>query len=73
MTRLRVQAGPDLDSLVAISANASEVHSIKTSRFDGQIAVCIKDYVDEHGKMVETDYFDHPERKGTTWSIQFEG
>lgn len=73
MTRLRVQAGPNLETLTTISANTPDAHSIKTSRFEGKIAVCIKDYVDEHGEMVKTDYFDHPDRQGVTWSIQVEG
>lgn len=73
MPRLRVLAGESHDSLKPISANKSGGYKIKTAAFEGEISVFLKNFVSEHGEQSSTDYFDHPERKGCTWSIQARG
>lgn len=73
MSRLQVLLGPSPDKLSPIQANQAESHPIKTAGFEGEIAVFLKDFVNEHGDKVPTTYFDHPERAGKTWSIQARG
>lgn len=73
MPRLRVLAGESLESLKPISANKSGGHELKTSTFEGKVSVFLKNYVNEDGETSSTDYFDNPDRKGCTWSIQARG
>lgn len=73
MPRLRVLAGESYESLTPINANKSGGHKIETAAFEGEISVFLKNFVNEHGQQSSTDYFDHPERKGCTWSIQARG
>lgn len=74
MPRLRVLAGESPSSLKPISANNSSGHALKTSAFDGEIAVFLKDYVNESGDLSSSDaYFGSEERRGCTWSIQARG
>lgn len=73
MPRLRVLAGESPESLKPISANKAGGYKIKTAAFEGEISVFLKNFVNEHGESSNTDYFDHPERKTTTWSIQARG
>jgi len=73
MPRIRVLAGASPETLKPIKANQAQSHKIKTPGFEGEIAVFLKDFTNEHGETVKADYFDHPERKGQTWSIQCRG
>lgn len=73
MPRLRVVAGPSLDTLVPISVNSNESHPITSDAFDGRILVHIKDFTDKQGSVLHSEYFDREDRKGITWSIQVQG
>ncbi|VDC02647.1 unnamed protein product [Peniophora sp. CBMAI 1063] len=73
MPRLRVVAGPSLDALVPISVNTGKAHDVSSPLFKGKIAAYIKDFPDENGNVLSSEYFERPERKGVTWSIQVQG
>jgi hypothetical protein len=73
MPRLRVVAGPSLDTLVPISVNSNEGHPISSDAFDGRIIAHIKDFPDKDGSVLHSEYFDREDRKGITWSIQVQG
>lgn len=73
MPRLRVLAGPSPTSLSPIAANDGHGHPIKSSSFEGEISVFLKDFVNEKGEVPHTSYFDEEGRKGCTWSIQARG
>ena len=73
MPRLRVLAGPSPNSLEILHANTGHQVDVKSDVFEGRIAVFLKDFENENGEKVPTDYFDHPERGHRTWSIQFRG
>ena len=73
MPHLRVVAGPSLDSLVPISVNTGRAHDVSSPLFVGKIAAYIKDFPDENGNVLSSEYFERPERKGVTWSIQVQG
>ncbi|GJJ14921.1 hypothetical protein Clacol_009191 [Clathrus columnatus] len=68
---LRVLAGPSTSELVDISdlVNTGESHSIESDRFSGSIAVYIKGFPNSS----KSEYFEHPDRKNVTWSIQTQG
>lgn len=73
MPRIRVLAGPSPTSLSPITANDGRGHPIKSSSFEGEISVFLKDFVNEKGQVPHTDYFNHESRTGCTWSIQARG
>jgi hypothetical protein len=73
MPRLRVLAGPNVEELVPIVANVSSGHRVISDAYEGDIAVFLKDFDDEHGERRSTTYFDDATRKGCTWSIQSRG
>lgn len=73
MPRLRVLAGPSLEELTTVRANSDQSVSIKSDAFEGEIAVYIKDFADEYGKVRHSEYFDVPERQRITWSLQMQG
>jgi len=76
MPRLRVLAGPSPDNLHPITVNDFKPHScISSDVFEGQVVVHIDGFLDERGsdENSTSDYFDIPERKGNTWSIQVQG
>jgi len=73
MPRLRVLAGESPESLKPISANKSTGYELKTSTFEGEISVFLKNYMNEDGNTSNADYFDSPSREGCTWSIQVRG
>jgi len=74
MPRIRVFAGPSPQSLKLITANLPNAqYKIKTETFEGEISVYLKDFVNDLGERVETDYFDDEARAGVTWSIQARG
>jgi len=73
MPRLRVVAGPSLDALVPISVNSGVPHDIVSDAFEGQISTYIKDFTDEKGNILDSEYFRREDRKGITWSIQVQG
>ncbi|THG98744.1 hypothetical protein EW145_g7375 [Phellinidium pouzarii] len=56
-----------------ISANTSKAHVIQSDRFDGRVVVHIKGFPDADGNVLESDYFERPDRQGITWSIQVQG
>ena len=73
MPRLRVLAGPSPTELHPITVNDFKAHScISSDDFEGQIVVHIDGFVDETGSNENktSEYFDIPEKKGCTWSIQ---
>lgn len=71
MPRLRILAGPSLSSLTPVEVNSDVPVHVKSSGFEGQVAVYIKGWAD--GKQSHSEYFDHKDRKGITWSIQMQG
>ena len=73
MPRLRVLAGTSLDALEPISVNTGKAHSVSSPLFEGKIVAYIKDFPDEKGNILSSEYFERPERKGATWSIQVQG
>ncbi|KAG8808876.1 hypothetical protein FRC17_003730 [Serendipita sp. 399] len=60
MPKLRVLAGPSANELTPISdiVNTFGTHRIVSDRFDGEICVHIKGFVDEDGKRRDSAYFD---------------
>ncbi|KZV70029.1 DUF1769-domain-containing protein [Peniophora sp. CONT] len=73
MPRLRVVAGPSLDALEPITVNTGKAHDVSSPLFEGKILAYIKDFPDETGNAQSSEYFERPERKGVTWSIQVQG
>ena len=73
MPRLRVVAGPSLDALEPITVNTGKAHKVSSPLFDGKILAYIKDFPGEDGNILSSEYFERPERKGVTWSIQVQG
>ncbi|KAL5480838.1 hypothetical protein ACEPAI_9778 [Sanghuangporus weigelae] len=73
MPRLRVLAGPSPNSLRPICANTNKPHAINSEVFEGLVVVHIKGFPDEQGNVLESEYFDRPDRQGVTWSIQVQG
>lgn len=75
MPRLRVLAGPTPTSLVSISnlVNTDTPHTISTDQFEGQVVVNIKGFTDPQGRVLDSEYFQRPNRKDVTWSIQVQG
>lgn len=71
MPHLRVLAGPSPSSLVPISVNTGQPHTISSDLFDGQVVVHIKGLDDESTN--DDGYFTRPDRQGVTWSIQVQG
>ncbi|KAI0346420.1 DUF1769-domain-containing protein [Trametopsis cervina] len=73
MPRLRVLVGPSADKLTEVKANTDEGIDVSSDTFEGKVAVYIKDFADPSGKVQTSPYFEQPERKDVTWSIQFQG
>ena len=74
MPRMRVLAGVCPDTLEPIEANNPErAYKLNTDKFDGEIAVFLKDFQNEHGEPSSTAYFEHHERRPYSWSIQVRG
>jgi hypothetical protein len=77
MPRLRVLAGPSPDALQPIMPNnPSTPFKLRSDVFDGEIAVYIKDIIDERGNRSTCDeYFESGRNQGSgrTWSIQARG
>lgn len=73
MPRLRFSAGPSLTDLTPLEINSDIPLHVKSSGFDGQVAVYIKGLADSSGSSTHSPYFDHKDRKGITWSIQLQG
>ncbi|KAG6335512.1 hypothetical protein ID866_3584 [Astraeus odoratus] len=75
MPRLRVLAGSSLDTLEPIThlVNTGRHYSVHSDRFDGKVAVYIKGFTDPQGRAPCSEYFERPDRKGITWSIQVQG
>ncbi|KAF9019107.1 DUF1769-domain-containing protein [Hymenopellis radicata] len=71
MPRLRVLAGPSVESLEPITAyvNKNKPFGIKSDAFEGCIVVNIKGLEGSD----DCEYFARPERQGITWSIQVQG
>jgi hypothetical protein len=53
--------------------NTDTPHTISTDQFEGQVVVNIKGFTDPQGRVVDTEYFQRPDRKDITWSIQVQG
>lgn len=73
MPRLRVLAGPSMDTMVPILPNTNIAHEIRTDLFEGKIVAHIKNFPDEDGNILVSEYFDLEDRRDVTWSIQVQG
>lgn len=75
MPRMRVLVGISPETLRPIEANTSNgYYRISSDKFDGEIAVYLKDFLNEAGDAsTSADYFSHPDRRHRTWSIQVRG
>ncbi|KAI0697503.1 hypothetical protein C8T65DRAFT_662100 [Cerioporus squamosus] len=71
MPRLRILAGPSMSDLVPIHVDSGVPVKVSSDAFEGQLAVFIKGFADEEGKVRDSDYF--RKRSGVTWSIQMQG
>lgn len=71
---LRVLVGSSPCSLVDISnkVNTDQTHHITSDAFDGHICLQIKRFPAHH-RTTSSDYFERPDRRGITWSIQVQG
>ncbi|KAF9787872.1 hypothetical protein BJ322DRAFT_1018585 [Thelephora terrestris] len=71
---LRVLAGPSPCSLVDISdkVNTDQVHNISSDGFEGLLSLQINRFPLHH-RTASSDYFERPDRRGITWSIQVQG
>ena len=72
-TNLRVLVGPSPHSLADISdkVNTNEALPVVSDAFEGAISVQIKPF--QAGHRTSSDYFERPDRRGITWSIQVQG
>ena len=73
MPRLRILAGPSTTDLKPIRANSGDGADVSSEVFEGKVAVFIKGFADPDGKVSQSEYFEHEERRGVTWSIQVQG
>ncbi|KIP07290.1 hypothetical protein PHLGIDRAFT_89753 [Phlebiopsis gigantea 11061_1 CR5-6] len=73
MPQLRFLAGPSFTDLSPIKVNSDVPLHVKSSAFDGKVAVYVKGLADSSGSRASSPYFDHKDRKGITWSIQLQG
>lgn len=73
-TDLRVLAGPSPGALADISdkVNTYQAHNITSDAFEGTICLQIKRFTAHH-HTTSSDYFERPDRRGITWSIQVQG
>ncbi len=71
MPRLRILAGPSMSDLVPVHVDSGVPVKVSSDAFEGQLAVFIKGFADEEGKVRDSDYF--RKRSGVTWSIQMQG
>ncbi|KAI0792507.1 DUF1769-domain-containing protein [Abortiporus biennis] len=71
MPRLRVSAGPSFEQLQPVEVNTDKATPVSSEEFEGQVAVYIKGFIDENGRVEHSNYFE--KRKGVTWSIQVQG
>jgi hypothetical protein len=74
--QLRVLAGSDPSSLQDITSlvNSGKSHTVSSDVFEGEVAIYIKDFPGDSVSSHAADaYFNSPERKGVTWSIQSRG
>ncbi|TFK92352.1 DUF1769-domain-containing protein [Polyporus arcularius HHB13444] len=71
MPRLRILAGPSMSDLVPVHVDSGVPVKVSSDAFEGQLAVFIKGFADEDGKVRDSDYF--RKRSGVTWSIQMQG
>lgn len=73
-TDLRVLVGSSPRSLVDVSdkVNTNQVHRIASDAFEGVISLQIKRFSANH-RTTSSDYFERPDRRGITWSIQVQG
>lgn len=71
---LQVLVGPSPYSLVDISdkVNTDQAHHIASDAFEGDISLQITPFPTHH-RTTSSDYFDRPDRRGVTWSIQVQG
>ncbi|KIK99178.1 hypothetical protein PAXRUDRAFT_30667 [Paxillus rubicundulus Ve08.2h10] len=75
MPRLRVLAGPTIETLVPITdlVNSGRAHIISSDWFEGRIAVYVKNFIGPEGRHLTSEYFEREDRKSITWSIQVQG
>lgn len=73
-TNLRVLAGPSPHSLTDVSdiVNTNLVHHIVSEAFEGVISLQIERFQTHH-RATSSNYFQRPDRRGITWSIQVQG
>lgn len=75
MPGLRVLAGPTAEDLVPVTdiVNTGRAYSIRSERFEGKVAIYVKNFIDPKGRQLTSEYFEREDRKGITWSIQVQG
>lgn len=73
MPRLRILAGSSTTNLKPIRANSGNATDVSSDAFEGKVAVYIKNFADPSGKVSDSAYFEHEDRKDVTWSIQVQG
>ncbi|KIK25928.1 hypothetical protein PISMIDRAFT_314313 [Pisolithus microcarpus 441] len=75
MPGLRVRAGTCVEDLQDITelVNTGRAHPFRSEQFEGQVAIYIKGFRNSHGQPSYSEYFQRPDRKGITWSVQVKG
>lgn len=73
--RLRVTAGSSLEDLQDITdlVNTDKPARIESSRFEGDIVVNIKGFMNPKSEVTSSQYFEREDRRGTSWSFQVQG
>ncbi|KAI6124489.1 hypothetical protein EDD16DRAFT_1562003 [Pisolithus croceorrhizus] len=75
MPGLRVRAGTCVEDLQDITelVNTGRAHPFRSEKFEGQVAIYIKGFRNSRGQPSYSEYFQRPDRKGITWSVQVKG
>ncbi|KAI6044038.1 hypothetical protein EDC04DRAFT_505183 [Pisolithus marmoratus] len=75
MPGLRVRAGTCVEGLQDITefVNTGSACPLRSDRFEGQVAIYIKGFRNSRGQPSYSEYFQRPDRKGITWSVQVKG
>lgn len=75
MPGLRVRAGTCVEGLQDITelVNTGRALPLRCDRFEGEVAVYIKGFRNSRGQPSYSEYFQRPDRKGITWSVQVKG
>lgn len=73
--KLRVMAGTSPDTMAPMTSlvNTNKPHRLYSDLFDGEIVAHIKNFPNENGDVIDSEYFAREDRQGVTWSIQVQG